>query len=205
LPLNALVALSAMAFLHKTCMTIYNNINNGSSALISGKFSMLSGSDKMKNRNFNRRRRYGKGSALSEAGPAFFILFMFAIFPIIDFISFGVTYCACSNLNDLELREAARVPALQANATVAAVEESWRSSSMGKLAAVVSYPSVNVSYAAGPANANGEDKYISVATTFSVKPLLAIPIFAKVPGLGAEVTYTIVGRRLLENPSYAAL
>jgi hypothetical protein len=152
-----------------------------------------------------RWTRGERGSALSESGPAFFLLFIFAIFPAIDLLSFALAYCACFSLNDLELREAAKAPASQAPGIVLAVQENWRSSPIGKVLATVDYPTIDVSYSDGPQNVHGVDKYITVATTIRVKPLLTIPFFPKVPGLGTDMTYIISSRRLLENANDANL
>jgi hypothetical protein len=154
-------------------------------------------------RNSHFRDRQ-KGSALSEFGPAIFILFIFAVFPVIDIIFIGLSYCACSTLNSLQLRELAKIPRSQAKAAAQTVEQRWMSSGLGSLAVSNVDPSVSITYNNGEDNPIGTDVYVNVATTFSVRPLLTIPFFSGVPGLGAPMQWTVSGQRLMENPHYAA-
>lgn len=153
--------------------------------------------------HFQKYPRNQRGSALSEFGPALMLMLFFAVFPVLDMIFAGLAYCACVTLNDLELREAVKVPAADAMSTIGAVQENWRTSGLGGFAGLINYPEINISYIDGPTRAVGVDKYIAIATTVSVKPVLAIPFFANVPGLGTQITYTVSGKRLLESPSYA--
>lgn len=148
--------------------------------------------------------RSRRGSVLSEAGPAFFILFIFAVFPVMDLIFMGLSYSACASLNSLQLREIAKVRSSQASAQAAQVTANWKASGLGHLACVNSIPIASISYKNGEDNAQGTDVYVNVVTRFTVQPLLTIPFFAGVPGLGSPMQWTISGERLMENPHYAA-
>jgi hypothetical protein len=141
---------------------------------------------------------------LSEFGPALFILFICAVFPVMDIIFIGISYCACSTLNSLQLREVARLPASQAMAGAQTVEQRWKTSGLGYLAGSNIDPTVSISYNNGEDNPIGTDVYVNVVTNFSVRPLLTIPFFPGVPGLGAPLLWTVRGQRLMENPHYAA-
>ncbi|PWT95135.1 MAG: hypothetical protein C5B53_11895 [Candidatus Melainabacteria bacterium] len=148
--------------------------------------------------------RNRQGSVLSEAGPALFILFICAVFPVIDIIFIGLSYCACSTLNSLQLREVARLPSSQAMAGAQSVEQRWKSSGLGYLAVSNTDPTVSITYNNGEDTTIGTDVYVNVATTFTVRPLLTIPFLPGVPGLGAPMQWTVRGQRLMENPHYAA-
>lgn len=143
--------------------------------------------------------RLETGSAISEVGPALFILLMFAFFPIVDVIWLGVNYsCACT-LNDLQLREAARLPKSQTLSTDGAVQldipSQWRSTALGRTVNPRQDVQTSISYQTRPGAI-----YVSVNTTVSFLPLLSIPFFSGLPGLGAPITFTVSGSRPLENP-----
>jgi hypothetical protein len=122
---------------------------------------------------------------------------------MINLVYWGLAYATCANLNSLQLREVARTPGSQAMAAAASVECQWKSSILSKLACFSSDPSVAISYSYGEANINGKDVYVALTTSFTVRPLLNIPFFGKVPGLAAPMNISITGERLLENPRYA--
>jgi hypothetical protein len=144
------------------------------------------------------------GSTLSEVGPAMFILFICAVFPMIDLVFLGLNYCSCSTLNSLQLREVARVPASQAKAVAATIEQNWKTSGLGQLAGSNGDPLATITYSNGEDNLAGTDIYVNVSTNFNIRPLFTIPFFGGVPGLGAPMQWTITGHRLMENPHYAA-
>lgn len=147
-------------------------------------------------------RRGERGSSLAEFAPALFILFFFALFPAIDLAGVGFSYCACISLIDLQLREAAKVPrsqALDPNGYVqSGVVNSWRTTIMAG-AANIDQPVTQVEYNQGIGNV-----YVTVTTTFNIHPLLQVPFFAKIPGIGAPFVTTISKQRILENPAYAS-
>jgi hypothetical protein len=144
-----------------------------------------------------RRRR---GSALSEAGPALFLLFMFAIFPVVDLIYFGVSYFSIVTLNDLQLREASKSPkslAVSAKGDViAGIPTRWANSALGGLARLTNPPLTTVNYKISEVAV-----YVSVETKVSIEPLLKIPFLAQIPGMGAPVEINIARTKPLENPN----
>jgi hypothetical protein len=115
----------------------------------------------------------------------------------------GLAYCACLSLNTLELRAAATASAGEAQPAALAVQQKWTASGLGNLMGLVNYPSLNISYQPGAATIYGTDQYVVVTTTFYVKPILTIPFFNGVPGLGAPISFTVTQRQLLEDPSNA--
>jgi len=149
-------------------------------------------------KTYRKKMRSNSGSALSEMPPALFVLVFFAIFPVINLIGLAVVFASCLALNNVELREAARTPHTQLNTALSSIQNTWTSNGIGRLAGVSKTPSSEVSY-----SNIGSDVYVAVATTFSVKPVLTIPFFDRVPALGAPWSFTASGKRVLENPSYA--
>ena len=145
--------------------------------------------------------RTEKGSSIAEFGPALFLLFFFALFPAIDLIGIGMSYLSCVALNDLQVREAVRVPKSQAidpKGTVQlAIPEKWRPTVLGGLGGTIEPPTTEVSYIKGK-----RVMYVNVATTCTMNPILTIPFFVRVPGLGAPFVTTINHSRVIENPMF---
>lgn len=149
-----------------------------------------------------KRRRKSKASALSEFGPALFFIFIFAVFPVIDLIALGYGYITSMTLNDLQLREAAKIPKSLATSSkgpvIYTIPQKWLSTVVGAMAGHTDMPATAVDYE----TANGQ-VYVDVTTTVTVRPFLTIPFFTKIPGLGEPATFTISTSRMLENPMYA--
>lgn len=145
--------------------------------------------------------RSGKGSAITEMGPALFILLIFAIFPVVNLIFMGMSYMSCVTLNDLQLREAAKTPKSQAELPTGPVQkgifDQWRQTAIGGISGVTDQPQTDISYSTGAGTI-----YVTVSTTVNIKPLLTIPFFPAVPGMGAPFTCNITHSRLLENPKF---
>lgn len=146
---------------------------------------------------YGRRRR---GSALSEAGPALFLLLMFALFPVIDVIYFGVSYYSVVTLNDLQLREASKSAKSMAVSTsgdvIVGIPNKWSNSALGGLARLSQPPKTSVDYKLSEVAV-----YVTVTTKVSIEPLLKIPFMAKIPGLGAPVEINVARTKVLENPN----
>ena len=156
---------------------------------------------RFQNRAYGRTGLRAKsGSALSEAGPALFLLLMFAIFPVIDIIYFGVSYYSVVTLNDLQLREACKISKSEAisptGPVIQGVPARWLPTALGGLARLSEPPATEVSYSLGESNV-----YVSVNTKVSIEPLLKIPFLAKIPGLGAPVVISVGRTKLMENPN----
>ncbi len=146
------------------------------------------------------------GSAITEMGPALFILLVVGVFPVLDLIFAGSAYCACVLLNNLELREASRIPASDTNDAMTQIAYNWQNSGVGQFAGIIGQPQTQCTYTVidiqGSVNP-GTETYVNVSTTVSLKPFFPIPFFGKITVLGAPVTYSIIGRRILENQSLA--
>jgi hypothetical protein len=150
--------------------------------------------------------RNRNGYTIAEMGPALFLLLIMGIFPMLDLIFAGSAYTACLLLNQLELREAARLPASQVDNAMVLIAHEWQFSGIGQYAGVMTDPLTQYSYSIVPIeNSSGHqtEAYITLTTTVTLRPFLPIPFFNAVPALGAPVSYSISGRRLLESPSLA--
>jgi len=150
-----------------------------------------------------RRTRDNSGSTLSELAPAFFFLFLFAIFPVLDMIVCGYNYCSCVALNDLQLREAAKIPRSLAESDTGPVKQdipnNWKSTIVGGFANTPVMPVTDISY--GRNSQNQGPLMVTISTTCTIQPFLSIPFFTGVPGLGSPMMVTITNKRILENPN----
>ena len=135
--------------------------------------------------------------------PALFLLLFFALFPSIDLIGMGLSYCSCVSLNDLQLREACKLPKSLATdpkgPIYVTVPNNWRSTLVGGIGSTIQDPITDVSYDPGKGAI-----YVIVSTSVVVKPCFMIPFLPGVPGLGAPFTCNITHSRVLENPVFAA-
>lgn len=149
-----------------------------------------------------RSRRSRFGATISELAPALFFLFLFAIFPVLDIIACTYNYCSCVALNDLQLREAAKLPRSIAESDNGPVKidipNNWRSTIIGGFSNTIQMPVTDVSYE--QTDQGKGPLMVVVSTTCVIQPFLTIPFFPGVPGLGAPLTTTITSKRVLENP-----
>ena len=147
-----------------------------------------------------RVRRRGIGSALSEFGPALFILIIVGVFPVLDLILMGYGYCSVLNLNSLQIREACKTSSQMAQdpdgPVCKTIPNQWLSTTMGGIAGLTNFPNTAVNY-----DTDTGVPYVSVTTTVTMRPFLAIPFFGPVPGLGAPFTCTVSSSRVMEDAS----
>ena len=145
------------------------------------------------------KRRQG-GNAIAEFGPALGILLLSMFFPMLNLVMLGFSYSQCLALNSLQTQKAAELGKAAAKdpggAVKAALPKAWERTGMGSFVNLVEDPSTDVNYE----NAVGSDQYVVVSTTFSIRPFLNIPIIPNVPALSAPATFTITGRRVVEDP-----
>jgi hypothetical protein len=119
-----------------------------------------------------------------------------------DMIGLCFGYLSCCTMNDLQLREAAKLPksvaTLQTGVVQQDIPQKYMGTVMGAFSGLTDLPSTAVSYTPGKTAV-----YVQVSTTVTVRPFLTIPFFGKVPGLGEPATFTISNSRVLENPRFA--
>jgi hypothetical protein len=161
--------------------------------------------------------RRAKGSAISEFGPALFLLLILLFFPMLNLISLALCYCDCLYLNALLLRQAAvenvltlntgtQPPTLQVNpdpAVTAKVQNDlnqiinqW-SAGFGKFAITSTIPVATTSI--DLSEGTSKVQYIHVTLTCQCKPLVAMPLFVGVPGLSAPMTFQFNRSQIIEN------
>jgi len=137
---------------------------------------------------------------MSEFGPALFFIFIFAVFPVVDIIALSFGYCSCTSLNDIQLREAAKIPKSLATSekgpVILTIPQKWMETVLGGVSGLAEQPVTKVDYDGSTGN-----MYVIVSTTVKVRPFLTI--FYKVPGLGEPASFTVSNSRVLENPMYA--
>ena len=151
----------------------------------------------------SRRNRNPKGNAISEFGPAMWILIICIFLPMINLLSLAVSYGLCMVLNHNQVHEAAlvrSVEAQQGNGSVKKRIPDFWLAGMGKLVKVQGYPRTTINYR----NAGSTDKFVIVQTTVVCSPLLTIPIpVVNIPGINGPMSFTISSERPMENPDYA--
>lgn len=160
--------------------------------------------------NFHGRRRIRKsrGSALSEVGPAIFLLVVVGLLPAVDMIFLGIDYAAAYTLNELQLREAQKSKKSQTfridGPVIEQIPAQWRKSLLGSIAPSEPDIQTQVSYQPVPWQPVGTNQtldfwFVSISTAVRFRPLIIVPFMKGVPGLGAPFTLTISGRRPMEN------
>lgn len=116
-------------------------------------------------------------------------------------IAVGINYGACVGLNDLQLREAAKLPMSQSKSQTgpvkALIPQKWKATVMGGFSGVKDLPETDVSF-----KMTSTAVFVNVTTTCTIYPLLQIPFFPGVPGLGTPFVCKINGTRVLENPAF---
>ncbi len=142
-----------------------------------------------------------KGNSIAEFGPALGILLFSFFFPLLDLVMFGFAYSQCLTLNSLQAQRAAAMGKAQARdpggTVIAGLPNAWQHTGMGSFVGLTESPTTAITYV----TAVGSDQYVIVATTFSVKPFLQIPLIPGVPALSAPATFTISTRRVVEDPT----
>ncbi len=148
------------------------------------------------------------GTALSEFAPGLFLLLMFGLFPVLDAILIGVDYASARYLLELQLREAQKLPrskCIDAKGTVMKViPDQWRKTLLGGLSNSDELIVTKVGYKPVPWQPVGSNQtvdfwFVTIDTKVSFKPLLSIPFFNGVSGLGSPITFSVSGRRPVEN------
>lgn len=156
-----------------------------------------------------KKRRNSKGSAMLEAGPALFILFIFLLYPLINLLGLGFSYYSVYTLNDIQTREASLLRRSEAMSEggiiLKQIPDAWKNQGLGRFANVLEGPETVITYTDGTADNNGVlDKVVHINTRIICRPCISVPWFAVIPGLGAPVTFGMTSSRVLENPDNAS-
>lgn len=141
-----------------------------------------------------RRKR---GTAITETGPALFLLFIVILFPLIDLLYMGVAFAIVWYLNHLEVRElAVRLPSETAQ-VLTDVDTLFTSTGFGTFIGL-SLPRISHPLA-GQAVRSGSPVTVTCTTVATVDPFLTIPFFAPIPGLNESCTFQVSSTRLQEE------
>lgn len=135
------------------------------------------------------------GAAITETGPALFILFLVILFPMIDLLYLGAAYGISWYLNHLEVRELAVRHPDQSTQALSDIDNAFMSQGLAKF---VGLTTESIAHPGG-ATRSGDPPVVELTTTATVNPFLSIPFFVSVPGLNTPVTFTMTGSRLQEE------
>lgn len=143
------------------------------------------------------KKRNRKGSALSEFGPALWILLFCLFFPMVNLLGLSISYGVCTVLNSNQVHEASLLHYSAAIRTVGPIKkgipDQWLNG-MGQFANLSRFPRTKLRYLSS-------SESVGVRTEFSCNPFLPVPIpVAKVPGINAPMNFTIYSERPMENP-----
>ena len=132
------------------------------------------------------RYKRRKGSAISEFGPALFILFLVVLFPLIDILGLALSYGICWYLNFKICNQVARTK--EANGpTIAASEVSVvQATGFANFLHIQQINVPNPSY-----QDSATPPTVKVQTSVTAMPFVPVPWFTSVAGLNAPVTFTI--------------
>jgi hypothetical protein len=149
-----------------------------------------------------------KGSAITELGPALFILLICILIPLLDLLYLGMGYCFGYFLHSTEIRELATNKPWPVDGGVAATQALQRADndfvtnscglasflgiSPSNLTTTVMHPNFGASsYIAAPSSGgNIQPGTVSLTTTISIRPWLYLPFFSHVQGLGANAVFS---------------
>ena len=148
-----------------------------------------------------------------EAPGALLILFLFILFPLLNLVALGLKYSCSYYLHQVQLREAALLPASLANSAAGAVKrglpQQWKNSGLGSFVDMVQeLPETAIRYEKGEVAANGvHERVVVLSSRFQLRPFLSVatPGLPELPGLNQPFTYSFESKRLLENPANAEL
>lgn len=149
------------------------------------------------------KARRKTGSQLAEFGPALAIFVLLIVFPLINFAYIGCAYGSSWFLNHTLVRELAMTNPKDTKAVTDAqdrVGQSWAKTGLASIIGIT--PSnynekvTNKDLTYTPAvNPN----FVRLTSDVKVRPLLTMPAFASVPGLGTDVIFSFTEEQPLEE------
>lgn len=156
-------------------------------------------------------RRTRRGSTITEAGPALFILFCLLFFPMLDLLGLLLAYYSGYLLNTWQTREAALLRAVDTTNPAGLIQqglpEQWRANGLGRFVNIIQPIQTQVEYEAGytdptpstPTNF-APDQSVRVTTTIVCGPYFNIPFLVGIPGISAPFSVRYTNSRHIENP-----
>jgi hypothetical protein len=135
------------------------------------------------------------------------MIFIFGLLPVIDAVAIGVDFASTYYLNELQLREAQKLPRSKAIAMsgpiIAGIPMDWSRSVLATLhdddTMMTSLSYTTVPWTPVGSNQSVNFYFVNIVTTVSFRPCLSVPFFKGVPGLCAPLTITVSGRRPVES------
>lgn len=143
--------------------------------------------------------RSGRGSAITETGPALFLLLIIIFFPMLDLLEMGAGYVFASIFHDYVTREIAiRKPEPGGNqAAITKTTTEFKASGFYSFLKMQDgdLKIDQVKYLPDVSN----PQQVEVTTTVRVRPFISIPFFTGVPGMGAPVDFKHSSQRPQEE------
>jgi len=155
-----------------------------------------------------RQTRKSTGAVIAEFGPAIWVFILGFFLPLLVLISMVCSYGSLMVLNNLQVHEAALLPASDAQDPSGSVRSiipsNWKNDGLGRFVQLVGVLTTSVTYKMGQVDQNHvQDKIVEVVTTASISPLVTVPFGPSMPGLSAPVTFTLTSDKLVENQDNA--
>jgi hypothetical protein len=150
-----------------------------------------------------RRRR---GSAISEFGPALFLLLVIVFFPMLDLLGMAAAYVMSGIYHSYMIRElslsappsAAPDPAIQTQAAAKTkITSDFQNTSFFRFLGMKPGDLVcsNVTYIPNATN----PLLVQCTTSATMTPFISIPWWGAIPGLNAPFTFTMTSQRPQEE------
>lgn len=143
--------------------------------------------------------RSTRGSAITEFGASLWVLLLCFFLPLIQIVSLLVSYACCYVLNNMQVEQAAVLPASQTGTIVnTQLPQQWQKGGLGIFANCSGTPKTQVSYSttASPAGqVKGPAGNVTVTTTFTILPMIQVPY------LSGPLVFSISTQREIEDPN----
>lgn len=146
------------------------------------------------------KSRARNGSAITETGPALFVLLILIFFPLVDLMGIAANYCFAFLLHNAELREVAlrhpRQP--DANQAIQRVDTEFLNTTFANFLKLGPGDVTHV----GPsfvANPDGQTMTVQLTTRITAEPFLRIPFFGAIPGINADLPFSFSTTRQQEE------
>lgn len=141
------------------------------------------------------------GSVICEFGAAVWLLVIGFMFPCLEMTGLFTSYGCCWVLNHMQAEQAALLSQGPNQGLITQqLPQTWAQSGIGQLANLQAPPKTNLNFQDNSSvfgAVGGPSLGVSVTTTFSIKPVIQVPIF----GLNQPIQFTISSQRLVEDPN----
>ncbi|MBX9666824.1 MAG: hypothetical protein K2X93_04360 [Candidatus Obscuribacterales bacterium] len=144
---------------------------------------------------YRRFRRNSQGSAITETGPALFLLLIIILFPLLDLMYMGLAFGIVWYLNHLEVRELAlRVPS-ESTQVLTDIDRLFVNQGLGRF---VGMTTGSITHPGGARRA-GAPVMVTCQTNVTVLPFMSIPFLIPVSGINQPVNFVVTSTRLQEE------